>query len=240
MARAQRILALERDMIRAAQEEADVLRGRLAIGASTGPGRPSRAAAPDRLPPPQQRGRRWRSPSARRRTSPSACSHTSSSSASWAPRSRTAASSTSRSAPTRSCSPCRRATRRPAASCRSRSSKREPLVVQQEGSGVRAIVEAELRRLGVRPRDLNVVAELGLQESSQTAVEEGLGATFTSRAAIERELELGPPRLGARDGADPAARLRRRAAGGARAVAPGHGVRRVLPRGVAQRQGSGP
>ena len=64
-------------------------------------------------------------------------------------------------------------------------------MVQQEGSGVRAIVEAELRRLGVRPRDLNVVAELGLQESSQTAVEEGLGATFTSRAAIERELELG-------------------------------------------------
>ena len=43
---------------------------------------------------------------------------------------------------------------------------------------MRAIVEAELRRLGVRPRDLNVVAELGLQESSQTAVEEGLGATF--------------------------------------------------------------
>ena len=69
--------------------------------------------------------------------------------------------------------------------------KREPLVVQQEGSGVRAIVEAELRRLGVRPRDLNVVAELGLQESSQTAVEEGLGATFTSLAAIDRELELG-------------------------------------------------
>ena len=43
----------------------------------------------------------------------------------------------------------------------------------------------------MRPRDLNVVAELGLQESSQTAVEEGLGATFTSLAAIERELELG-------------------------------------------------
>ena len=38
IARAQRILALERDMIRVAQEEADVLRGRLAIGASTGPG----------------------------------------------------------------------------------------------------------------------------------------------------------------------------------------------------------
>ena len=86
---------------------------------------------------------------------------------------------------------------------------------------MRAIVEAELRRLGVRPRDLNVVAELGLQESSQTAVEEGLGATFTSLAAIERELELGRLALGARDRAEPAPRLRRRAPGGARAVAAG-------------------
>ena len=40
-------------------------------------------------------------------------------------------------------------------------------------------------------REPGVVAELGLQESSQTAVEEGLGATFTSLAAIDRELELG-------------------------------------------------
>ena len=66
-----------------------------------------------------------------------------------------------------------------------------PIVVQQEGSGVRSTVERALRAAGVRPRDLDVVAELGLQESVATAVEEGLGVTFTSRAAIERELKLG-------------------------------------------------
>ena len=60
----------------------------------------------------------------------------------------------------------------------------------------------------MRPRDLNVVAELGLQESSQTAVEEGLGATFTSHAAIERELELGCVDEARVTGLEPAPRLR--------------------------------
>lgn len=63
--------------------------------------------------------------------------------------------------------------------------KREPLVIQQEGSGVRSVVERELRAAGVRQRDLNVIAELGLQESAKTAVEAGLGVTFMSRLAIE-------------------------------------------------------
>ena len=97
---------------------------------------------------------------------------------------------------------------------------------------MRAIVETELRRLGLRPRDLNVVAELGLQESSQTAVEEGLGATFTSLAAIERELELGRMTAARVDRLEPAPRLRRRAPGRARAVAPRRRVRGVLPRGL--------
>ena len=67
----------------------------------------------------------------------------------------------------------------------------EPLVIQQPGSGIRALVERELRTLGIRMYDLNIVAELGLQESSRTAVEHGLGATFTSRGAVERELAAG-------------------------------------------------
>ncbi len=66
-----------------------------------------------------------------------------------------------------------------------------PLVVQQEGAGVRTVVERELRALGVRARDLNVVAELGLQESAKSAVEAGLGITFLSRLAVERELDEG-------------------------------------------------
>ena len=67
----------------------------------------------------------------------------------------------------------------------------EPLVLQQPGSGVRAVVERALRAVGRKPSDLRIVAELGLQESSRTAVEEGLGVTFSSRAGIERELARG-------------------------------------------------
>lgn len=66
-----------------------------------------------------------------------------------------------------------------------------PLVVQQEGAGVRTVVERELRALGIRARDLNVVAELGLQESAKSAVEAGLGVTFLSRLAVEHELSEG-------------------------------------------------
>jgi len=66
-----------------------------------------------------------------------------------------------------------------------------PLVVQQEGAGVRTVVERELRGLGVRARDLNVVAELGLQESAKSAVEAGLGVTFLSRLAVEHEVAEG-------------------------------------------------
>ncbi len=63
--------------------------------------------------------------------------------------------------------------------------------MQQDGSGVRAVVERELRVAGIRPRDLRVVAELGLQESAKSAVEAGLGVTFMSRLAIEREIAEG-------------------------------------------------
>ena len=63
-----------------------------------------------------------------------------------------------------------------------------PLVLQQEGSGIRAVTERELRRLGVRPRDLNIVAELGLTESTKAAVEAGIGVCFMSRLSIERDV----------------------------------------------------
>jgi DNA-binding transcriptional LysR family regulator len=52
-------------------------------------------------------------------------------------------------------------------------------------------MERELRAAGVRLKDLDIVAELGLQESAKTAVEEGLGVTFTSRASIQKEVALG-------------------------------------------------
>ena len=67
----------------------------------------------------------------------------------------------------------------------------ERLIVMQEGAGVRQVVEDELRRLGVRLRDLEVKLELGLQESARSAVAAGYGVTFISRAAVENELAAG-------------------------------------------------
>jgi DNA-binding transcriptional LysR family regulator len=67
----------------------------------------------------------------------------------------------------------------------------EPLILMQEGAGVRQIVEDALRKLGVRLRDLDVRLELGLQESVRRAVQAGYGVTFISRTAVESELEAG-------------------------------------------------
>jgi DNA-binding transcriptional LysR family regulator len=67
----------------------------------------------------------------------------------------------------------------------------EPLILMQEGAGVRQVIEDELRRAGVRPRDLDVRLELGLQESVRSAVRAGNGVTFISRSAIDSDLAAG-------------------------------------------------
>jgi DNA-binding transcriptional LysR family regulator len=69
--------------------------------------------------------------------------------------------------------------------------KREPLIVMQEGAGVRQVLEDELRKSGARLRDLDVRLELGLQESVRSAVLAGHGVTFISRLAIESDLAAG-------------------------------------------------
>jgi DNA-binding transcriptional LysR family regulator len=66
-----------------------------------------------------------------------------------------------------------------------------PLILMQEGAGVRQIVEDALRRRGVKLRDLDVRLELGLQESVRRAVEAGYGVTFISRTAVEADLAAG-------------------------------------------------
>jgi DNA-binding transcriptional LysR family regulator len=67
----------------------------------------------------------------------------------------------------------------------------EQLIVMQEGAGVRQVIEDELRRAGMRLRDLDVKLELGLQESVRSAVIGGHGIAFISRLAIESDLEAG-------------------------------------------------
>jgi DNA-binding transcriptional LysR family regulator len=68
----------------------------------------------------------------------------------------------------------------------------ETLIVMQDGAGVRQLIEDELRkRAGVRLRDLGVRLELGLQESVTSAVRGGHGVTFISRLSIESDLAAG-------------------------------------------------
>jgi DNA-binding transcriptional LysR family regulator len=67
----------------------------------------------------------------------------------------------------------------------------ESLIVMQEGAGVRQVIEDELRRAGLRLRELESRLELGLQESVKSAVAAGFGVAFISRTAIEAELAAG-------------------------------------------------
>ena len=67
----------------------------------------------------------------------------------------------------------------------------ETVIAMQEGAGVRQVVDEELRRSGLRVRELEPKLELGLQESVKSAVAGGFGVTFISRTAIEGELAAG-------------------------------------------------
>ena len=67
----------------------------------------------------------------------------------------------------------------------------DTLIVMQEGAGVRQMIDDELRRAGLRLRDLDVKLELGLQESVANAVRAGYGVTFISRTSVETDLAAG-------------------------------------------------
>src|SRR5437763_4872244 len=82
--------------------------------------------------------------------------------------------------------------------------REEPLVLMQEGAGVRQVIEEELRERGVRLRDLDVRLELGLQESARSAVLAGYGATFISKAAIDADVESGALAIARVERLDPA------------------------------------
>jgi DNA-binding transcriptional LysR family regulator len=82
--------------------------------------------------------------------------------------------------------------------------REEPLIVMQDGAGVRQVIEDELRGVGVRLRDLHVRLELGLQESVRSAVAAGYGVTFISRSAIEADLAAGTIAAARVEGLEPA------------------------------------
>src|SRR5919108_3011195 len=83
----------------------------------------------------------------------------------------------------------------------------ETLIVMQEGAGVRQVVEDELRRAGLRLRELPSQLELGLQESVKSAVASGYGVAFISRTAIEGELAAGTLAAASVQGIEPARQI---------------------------------
>jgi DNA-binding transcriptional LysR family regulator len=78
----------------------------------------------------------------------------------------------------------------------------EPLVLMQEGAGVRQMIDDEMRAVGTRLRDFDVRLELGLQESARTAVLAGYGVTFISRSAIEADVNAGTISIARVEGLD--------------------------------------
>jgi DNA-binding transcriptional LysR family regulator len=85
--------------------------------------------------------------------------------------------------------------------------KDETLIVMQEGAGVRQVVEEELRRAGLRLRGVEPKLELGLQESVKSAVAAGYGVAFISRTAIEGELAAGRLAAAQVEGVEPARQI---------------------------------
>jgi DNA-binding transcriptional LysR family regulator len=85
--------------------------------------------------------------------------------------------------------------------------KSETLIVMQEGAGVRQVVEEELRRAGLRLRGVEPKLELGLQESVKSAVAAGYGVSFISRTAIEGELAAGRLAAAQVEGVEPARQI---------------------------------
>ena len=83
----------------------------------------------------------------------------------------------------------------------------ETLIVMQEGAGVRQVVEEELRRAGLRLRGIEPKLELGLQESVKSAVAGGYGVSFISRTAVEGELAAGRLAAAQVEGVEPARQI---------------------------------
>ncbi len=65
------------------------------------------------------------------------------------------------------------------------------LLMREQGSGSRHVVETALEKSGIRLKSFKTVMDLDSTEAIKSAVEAGLGIGFVSRWAISKELELG-------------------------------------------------
>jgi DNA-binding transcriptional LysR family regulator len=69
------------------------------------------------------------------------------------------------------------------------------LLMREQGSGSRRVVETALAKAGFRLKSFKSVMDLDSTEAIKSAVEAGLGIGFVSRWAISKELELGSLRV---------------------------------------------
>lgn len=65
-----------------------------------------------------------------------------------------------------------------------------PLILREEGSGTRSVMENHLIHSGKNPSDLHISLELGSTKSVKSAVETGLGVSIISKTSIKKELQL--------------------------------------------------
>lgn len=75
-----------------------------------------------------------------------------------------------------------------------------PLLLREQGSGSRRVVERALKKAGLPLRSLRVAMELDSTEAIVSGVEAGLGVGFVSRCALNKALRLGTVRTVALDG----------------------------------------
>jgi DNA-binding transcriptional LysR family regulator len=64
------------------------------------------------------------------------------------------------------------------------------LLMREQGSGSRRVVETALEKAGIKLKSFHHVMNLDSTEAIKSAVEAGLGVGFVSRWAISKELEL--------------------------------------------------
>jgi DNA-binding transcriptional LysR family regulator len=66
-----------------------------------------------------------------------------------------------------------------------------PLLIREQGSGTRRVIEQALRDAGLRLSQFQIAMELDSTEAIVSGVEAGVGVGFVSEWAIRKELRLG-------------------------------------------------
>ncbi|RJX41020.1 LysR family transcriptional regulator [Paenibacillus pinisoli] len=66
-----------------------------------------------------------------------------------------------------------------------------PIVLREQGSGTRLVMEEQLKKKKIDPASMKIVMELGSTGAVKSAVEAGLGISFLSASSVKHEVALG-------------------------------------------------